>query len=115
MIKWFQANCNKNACTCWFDSFKKWDWKECCIKHDYMYINNKLHNRTKWEVDKELFKCVRKKTCLLFASVMWLGNATFSWVAWNMYKNDVKELQRCRMCGKDTVSSLCARCLEEMR
>ena len=87
MIKWFQANCNKNACTCWFDSFKKWDWKECCIYHDNAYANNRLHTRTKWQVDKELFNCVRKKTCWLFALIMWIGNFTFSWVAWKMYKD----------------------------
>lgn len=86
MIKWLQANCNKNACTCWFDSFKKWDWKECCETHDRMYMSNKTHNISKSEVDKELFNCVRKKTCWLFAGIMWIGNATFSWVAWDIYK-----------------------------
>lgn len=87
MIKWFKANCNDNACTCWFDSYKRWNWKECCNHHDNAYLNNKYHTRTKWEIDKALFQCVRKKTNWIWAGIMWLGNFTFSWVAWRMYKN----------------------------
>ena len=88
LVKWFKDNCNKNKCTCWFDRYKEWDWTRCCQIHDIAYQNNSVHNKTKWQVDKDLFNCVRKETCWLFAAIMWLGNKTFSWKAWKLYKKD---------------------------
>lgn len=90
LIDWFKTHCNKNKCTCWFDSFKKWDWGDCCEAHDIAYQNNTIHNKTKWQVDKDLFNCIRKETCWLWAAIIWSGNKLFSWKAWRMYKN--KEL-----------------------
>ena len=80
-------NCNKNNCTCWFDSFKQYNWGECCKQHDSSYIFNKLSDKTKWQVDKEFFSCIRNKTNIVWASIMWLGQNIGSWYHWRKYKN----------------------------
>lgn len=86
MKDWLISKCNKNQCTCWFDSFGKWSWGECCTHHDVMYIHRSNHDISKKEIDTELYKCVSSKTCKLFGAIMWLGNKAFSWYAWRMYK-----------------------------
>lgn len=92
MRKMFDKFCNVRACTCWFDSFKKLSWGHCCKNHDDAYINNKNHDKTKWQVDREFFNCVDKSTCKIWASVMWLGQNLFSWKAWKMYKTKEDKL-----------------------
>jgi hypothetical protein len=86
ILNLFNRKCNKNHCTCWFDKFKKWDWAECCKKHDAQYINRKYHTKTKWQVDKEFYYCISSKTCKLYGAIMWLGQNLFSWYYWRMYK-----------------------------
>ena len=86
LFNWFTDKCNRNACTCWFDRFKEWDWSECCERHDNDYTNRNSHNKSKWKIDNELFECVREKTNFIFACIMWIGNKSFSWYAWRMYK-----------------------------
>jgi len=94
MKKWFIKLINKNKCTCWFDSFKikifewfkEWTWGECCGAHDIAYIYH-TDEDSKLEVDNDLFRCIRKKTCWLWAAIMYAGNFTFSWYAWYFVYN----------------------------
>jgi len=86
MRTWFIKLINKNDCTCFFDSFKKWSWGECCREHDLAYML-RTDKDSKLEVDGKLFACVRKKTFWLWASIMYIGNFTFSWIAWYFMYN----------------------------
>jgi hypothetical protein len=73
-------------CSCWFDGWFTQDWGECCARHDHQYMNQSEHTFSKSEVDKQLFKCVRQKGGVIMATVMYLGNKTFSWYYWNKFK-----------------------------
>ena len=74
------------ACTAWFDGWFGKCWKECCQQHDWYYMNQDKHTKTKWQVDNEMFTCVRTKSGLFMATTMWLGNKMFSWYYWNKLK-----------------------------
>jgi aspartate aminotransferase-like enzyme len=60
---WFYYNIVERGqyCTCWFDGWFGKYWGDCCKDHDYHYMNQDKHDKTKSEVDNNLFKCVRKK------------------------------------------------------
>jgi hypothetical protein len=73
-------------CTMWFDGWFGKCWSGCCKAHDWHYMNQDKHNKTKWQVDNELFDCVRISGGLFMACIMWIGNKTFSWHYWNKLK-----------------------------
>lgn len=58
--------CSTKGCTCFFNG----TWKECCDRHDRRYENKRL---TKYQADKLLFRCVRKKSNVVVASIMFAG------------------------------------------
>ena len=80
--------CNRNKCTCWFDRFLKWEWGECCGRHDVRYVNKRL---TRKQADVLLRRCVLRKTdCELLAWSMYAGVRTLGWYWYNKAQKDVK-------------------------
>jgi len=79
-IDWF---CNKRAySTCWFDSCCGMDWSNCSKFHDRRYNNKRL---TRYQADKLLYRCVKRKSNTFIASLMFLGVRAFGWY---FYKKD---------------------------
>ncbi len=77
-LDWF---CNKRAhSTCWFDRCCGFDWSTCSKNHDRRYANTRL---TRYQADKLLFRCVRCKSSIVMASIMFLGVRTFGWYQYN--------------------------------
>jgi len=84
----FYDFCHRRArCSCWFDGWFGKDWAKCCLQHDIDYIVQS-HGMSKSEVDLKLFRCVRERGGVIMASIMYLGNKTFSWFYWNKYSKD---------------------------
>ncbi len=54
-------------------------WTECCARHDRRYENKRL---SKWQADKLLYRCVKKKSSKVNAAIMWLGVTLFGWFAY---------------------------------
>lgn len=53
-------------CSCWFDSC----WGVCCKRHDRRYSDIRL---SKKQADLMLFRCVRRRSNKLMASLMYIG------------------------------------------
>lgn len=62
----------ENNCTL----FPEGSWTECCARHDRRYENKRL-NRA--QADKLLFRCVKRKSNVAVASIMYLGVRAFGW------------------------------------
>jgi len=56
----------RDHCTLWFEG----TWSMCCARHDKRYANKRL---TKYQADKLLFRCVKRKSNIIMASLMFLG------------------------------------------
>ena len=61
-----------NCCTLWF----KGTWNECCCWHDRRYANKRL---TRYQADKLLYRCVKRKSNKIMASIMFVGVRLFGW------------------------------------
>ena len=62
-------------CSCFFDSFLKWDWGECCGLHDKRYANKRLNRE---QADELLRRCVLRKTgCKILANGMYYAVRVF--------------------------------------
>ena len=60
----------KDYCTL----FPEGNWSKCCALHDRRYENKRL---TKYQADKLLFRCVRRKGNNIIASIMFAGVTIF--------------------------------------
>jgi len=68
----------KDHCT----FFPEGNWgKTCCRKHDKRYENKRL---SKFQADILLYRCVRKKSNVVIASIMFTGVTLFG--HYNYYK-----------------------------
>lgn len=63
-------------CTCWPDKWRGYDYSACCQKHDEDYANPEV---SRWEADRDLFRCVWKESYLVWACVMFTGVRCFGW------------------------------------
>jgi len=73
-LNWF---CNERAhSTCWFDSCCGKDWGVCASGHDRRYLNKRL---TRAQADELLYRCVKRKSNVVMASIMWAGVRSFGW------------------------------------
>jgi hypothetical protein len=59
--------CNRNHCTCWFDSLGKYDWTECCKQHDKDYASPV----TRKYADEQLLRCLKLKAPKWMAYIMY--------------------------------------------
>ena len=66
----------KDRCTL----FPEGNWSECCHQHDRMYGRKTV---SRWVADKLLYKCVRKKSNIVVASIMFIGVRLFGWYFYN--------------------------------
>lgn len=55
------------------------NWTKCCAKHDRRYENKRL---TKYQADKLLYRCVKRKSNAFIASVYFTGVTLFGWWAY---------------------------------
>ena len=67
----------KNYCT----AYPEGTWSSCCKLHDRRYLNKRL---TKYQADKLLFRCVRRKSNIFNAAIMFIGVTVGG--NWNYYK-----------------------------
>lgn len=51
-------------------------WSDCCKLHDKRYDNKRI---TRKQADLLLFRCVRRKSNVFFASLMWAGARVGGW------------------------------------
>ena len=59
------------------------NWGECCKLHDRRYANNRL---TRYQADKLLYRCIKRKSNSMVASVYFIGVRAFGWYYY--YKED---------------------------
>lgn len=57
-------------CSCWFDSFSKWSWGDCCARHDVACASDRVD---RLYADRLLFRCVKHRTNTVFATIMFIG------------------------------------------
>ena len=62
----------KDHCTLWFEG----TWGECCKRHDRRYANQRL---TRYQADILLYRCVKRKSNIGMASLMFVGVRLFGW------------------------------------
>lgn len=62
----------KDHCTLWFEG----TWSECCARHDRRYANKRL---TRYQADILLYRCIKRKSNIVMASVMFVGVRLFGW------------------------------------
>lgn len=62
----------KDYCTFWIEG----NWTECCSLHDRRYENRRL---TRKQADELLFRCVKRKSNRVMASIMYIGVRAFGW------------------------------------
>lgn len=74
----------KDYCTGYFDG----SWSYCCKMHDRRYANKRL-NRS--QADELLFRCVKRKSNIVNAYIMWAGVRLFGW---HFYKKAKKEYNK---------------------
>lgn len=74
---------SNNNCTCFPDIILEINHSVCCKLHDFNYGKQHI---SRWTADKRFFKCLKKKTYLLVAVLMWLGVRAFGWYWWNKSK-----------------------------
>lgn len=67
----------KDHCT----MFPEGNWSECCARHDRRYENKRL---TRFQADKLLFRCVKRKSSIIIAAIMFMGVRL---VGWYFYDN----------------------------
>ena len=60
----------KDNCTL----FPEGNWTDCCAMHDRRYSNNRL---SKYQADKLLFRCVKHKSSIVIAAIMFTGVTLF--------------------------------------
>ena len=57
--------------------FPEGNWGMCCARHDRRYENARL---TKYQADKLLFRCVKRKANQILGIIMFIGvNTPISW------------------------------------
>ncbi|MCX6076438.1 MAG: hypothetical protein NTW78_06055 [Campylobacterales bacterium] len=84
--KKFKAFCSTKACTCFIDSWFGTNIGECCKAHDYEY---EIQVHSKEVADLRLFKCIRAKTNVVLAGVMWSGVRAGGYItSWNRIKKE---------------------------
>ena len=66
---------NKDYCTLWFEG----NWKVCCKRHDRRYKNKRI---SKYQADKLLFRCVKRKANSFMAALMFIGVSLFGWYSY---------------------------------
>ena len=76
MKDWINKFCNKNYSTCWFDRCCGDDWGVCSKKHDKRYANKRL---TRYQADILHYRCVKRKSNIVMASLMFMGVRSFGW------------------------------------
>jgi hypothetical protein len=64
--------CDKDYCTLWLEG----NWCKCCKRHDRRYTRKGL---SKFQADKLLFRCVKRKAGWFMASLMFTGVTLFGW------------------------------------
>lgn len=74
----------KDYCTNFPDKILGKDYSFCCYIHDIQY-NHKYATMSRWQADKDLFKCVKKRRGLLVATMMWLGVRIFGGIYYKRY------------------------------
>ena len=62
----------KDNCTL----FPEGSWSLCCARHDRRYENKRL---TRLEADILLYRCVKHKSNLINAAIMFSGVRLFGW------------------------------------
>ena len=72
MFEWLKNKCEARgtACSCWFDRWGKYDWKECCIRHDTC-VGKLVGDRSTKPCDSEFIKCLKVKAPVWLAYVMY--------------------------------------------
>lgn len=60
------------------------NFKDCCKTHDFHYRNFDI---TRFEADKELLKCIKKKGWKVLPYVYYYAVRLFGWMSWNKNKN----------------------------
>ena len=68
----YNSSTRKNNCTL----FPEGGWTECCERHDKRYENKRLN---RYQADKLLFRCVKRKSNVIIAGIMFAGVRTFGW------------------------------------
>ena len=56
------------------------NWAKCCARHDRRYENKRI---TRYQADKLLYRCIKRKANALIASIYFIGVRMFGW-----YYND---------------------------
>jgi len=56
---------------------------DCCGEHDYHY---QIGDISRWEADKHLRQCIRKKGYLVLSWTYWLGVRIFAGGVWKRYR-----------------------------
>jgi hypothetical protein len=79
----YRKYCRKNHCSCFIDGIGRWYWGDCCREHDKDYVRSGISRE---EADKKLFRCVRKRTNVILASVMYLAVRAGALSVWNILK-----------------------------
>lgn len=69
----------KDNCTFWFEG----TWTECCKRHDRRYANKRL---TRNQADKLLFRCVKRKSNIIMAFIMFTGIRILGWYWYDKIK-----------------------------
>lgn len=64
----------------WCTLFPEGNWWRCCKRHDRRYDNKRL---TRWQADILLFRCVKRKSNVVLAALMWSGVRLGGWYYYN--------------------------------
>lgn len=61
---------------------------DCCGEHDYHY---QVGDVSRWNADKRMRKCIRKKGYFLLPWAYWFGVRIFAGGVWKRYRNKDEE------------------------
>lgn len=61
---------------------------DCCGEHDYHY---QIGDISRWQADKRMRKCIRKKGYFLLPWAYWLGVRMFAGGVWDKYRKKQNE------------------------
>lgn len=61
-------------------------WSGCCKRHDRRYANKRL---TRYQADKLLYRCIKRKSNALVASIYFIGVRLFGWYYYDKATNPI--------------------------
>lgn len=101
MQKLIDLICERDqVCSCWVDKIGKWEYSDCCYRHDIACGAILSRADDKLEVDrlyadKLLYRCVKHRAGVVLAGIMFAGARIGAWLGYGT--SDIEDAEKAKL------------------